>query len=120
MVLVITPALGALRPEWAEAAAGLGASRRAYFFRVALPILRPALAASFMLLCANALGAYATAFALAQDNVNLLPIKIGFLMTGDVSLDAGLASALAVALVALMALLIVGYQVLMARARRVA
>jgi putative spermidine/putrescine transport system permease protein len=120
MVLVITPALTALRPEWAEAAAGLGASRRTYFFRIALPILRPALCASFMLLCANALGAYATAFALAQDSVNLLPIKIGFLMTGDVSLDVGLASALAVVLVALMALLILGYQLLMARTRRMA
>jgi putative spermidine/putrescine transport system permease protein len=120
MILIITPALGALKPEWAEAAAGLGASRRTYFLRVALPVLRPALLASFMLLCANALGAYATAFALAQDNVNLLPIKIGFLMTGDVSLDAGLASALAVALVALMAVLILGYQALMARARRTA
>jgi putative spermidine/putrescine transport system permease protein len=118
MILVISPALTALKPEWAEAAAGLGASRRAFFLRVALPVLRPALLASFMLLCANALGAYATAFALAQDNVNLLPIKIGFLMTGDVSLDAGLASVLAVVMVALMALLILGYLGLMGRARR--
>jgi putative spermidine/putrescine transport system permease protein len=119
MVLIITPALAALKPEWAEAAAGLGASRRTFLLRVALPVLRPALLASFLLLCANALGAYATAFALAQDNVNLLPIKIGFLMTGDVSLDAGLASALAVVLVGLMAILILGYQLMMARARRI-
>ncbi|MBI5479892.1 MAG: ABC transporter permease subunit [Deltaproteobacteria bacterium] len=118
MILVITPALRGLRTEWAEAAASLGASRGEYFRRVALPVLAPSLLASFMLLCANALGAYATAFALAQDNVNLLPIKIGFLMTGDVTLDQGLASALAVVLVVLMALLIAGYQAMAARGRR--
>jgi putative spermidine/putrescine transport system permease protein len=118
MILIITPALRGLRVEWAEAAASLGASRGEYFRRVALPVLAPALLSSFMLLCANALGAYATAFALAQDNVNLLPIKIGFLMTGDVTLDQGLASALAVTMVALMALRIGGYQVLAARGRR--
>ena len=118
MILIVTPALRGLRPEWAEAAQSLGASRGEYFRRVALPVLAPSLLASFMLLCANALGAYATAFALAQDNVNLLPIKIGFLMTGDVSLDQGLASALAVVLVVLMALLIAGYQLMAARGRR--
>lgn len=118
MILIVTPALRGLRVDWAEAAESLGATRGQYFRRVALPVLLPSLLACFMLLCANALGAYATAFALAQDNVNLLPIKIGFLMTGDVTLDQGLASALAVVLVALMAVLIVGYQVMATRGRR--
>jgi len=118
MILIISPALRGLRTEWAEAAESLGATRGEYFRRVALPVLAPSLLASFMLLCANALGAYATAFALAQDNVNLLPIKIGFLMTGDVTLDQGLASALAVVLVVLMALLIAGYQAMASRGRR--
>jgi putative spermidine/putrescine transport system permease protein len=118
MILIVTPALRAVRVEWGEAAASLGATPSQYFRRVALPVLTPSLLACFMLLCANALGAYATAFALAQDNVNLLPIKIGFLMTGDVTLDQGLASALAVVMLVLMGLLLAAYQALQARSRR--
>src|SRR6266851_4713613 len=78
MILVTLPALSALRPEWREAATNLGASNFTYWRRVGLPILLPSLIAATMLLFANAFGAYATAFALAQDNINLVPILISF------------------------------------------
>jgi putative spermidine/putrescine transport system permease protein len=118
MVLLITPAIQGLRKEWQEATASLGGSTFHYWRYVGLPVLFPALAASFVLLLANSLGAYATAYALAQGYISLTPIQIGFLINGDVSLDTGLADALAVLLIAVMVLLIFAYQRLNARARR--
>src|SRR5712691_5866656 len=78
MILVTVPALSGLRPEWREAATNLGASGFIYWRRVALPILMPSLIAATMLLFANAFGAYATAYALAQGGINIVPILIGF------------------------------------------
>ncbi len=99
MILVTVPALSALRPEWREAATNLGASSFTYWQRVALPILLPSLIAAAMLLFANAFGAYATAVALAQGNINIVPILIGFVVAGNVSLDTGLGNALAVGMI---------------------
>jgi putative spermidine/putrescine transport system permease protein len=99
MILVTVPALSALRPEWREAATNLGASSFTYWRRVALPILLPSLIAAAMLLFANAFGAYATAFALAQGNINLVPILIGFVVNGNVDIDTGLGNALAVGMI---------------------
>jgi len=41
MVLVITPALGGLRPAWREAAENLGASSFRYWRTVGIPVLLP-------------------------------------------------------------------------------
>jgi putative spermidine/putrescine transport system permease protein len=99
MVLVTVPALSALRPEWKEAATNLGASNFTYWRRVALPILMPSLVAAMMLLFANAFGAYATAVALAQGNINIVPILIGFVVNGNVDIDVGQGNALAVGMI---------------------
>ncbi len=117
MILLLMPALRGLRPSWREAAASLGASPVQYWLRVGLPILFPAIAASFFLLVANALGAYATAFALSN-TLNLITIQIGFLISGDTSLEPGMASALAMILLILMSSMIIGYQMLGRRAER--
>lgn len=99
MILITVPALNALRPEWREAATNLGASSFTYWRRVALPILLPSLIAALTLLFANAFGAFATAYALAQGNINLVPILISFAVAGNVSIDVGLGNALAVGMV---------------------
>src|SRR5260221_1689733 len=96
MILVTLPALSALRPEWREAATNLGASNFTYWRRVGLPILLPSLIAATMLLFANSFGAYATAFALAQDNIDLVPILISFVVNGNVTVDFRMGNALAV------------------------
>ncbi|HEY4388693.1 MAG TPA: ABC transporter permease subunit, partial [Ktedonobacteraceae bacterium] len=70
MVLVTLPALSGLRPEWREAATNLGASPFMYWQKVALPVLFPSIIAGMMLLFANAFGAFASAYALAQGNIN--------------------------------------------------
>ena len=50
------------------------------------------------ILFANAVGAYAAAAALTSGNINLLSIRIGALVSGDINLNPELASALAVIL----------------------
>ncbi len=99
MILVSVPALAVLRPEWREAATNLGASGVTYWRRIALPVLLPSLIAATLLLFANAFGAYATAYALAQGNINIVPILISFVVAGNVGIDVGLGNALAVGMI---------------------
>lgn len=61
---------------------------------VALPVLWPPIVGSLLLLFANAFAAYATAYALAGGSLNLIPIVIGFLISGNVLLNPSLAAAL--------------------------
>lgn len=116
MVLITLPSLSALRPEWSEAATNLGASNLTYWRKVALPILLPSLIASLMLLFANAFGAYATAYALAQGGINLVTILISFAVAGNVSIDVGLGNALAMGMVIVLCLAVSLYTFMLRRA----
>ncbi|NLY65373.1 MAG: ABC transporter permease subunit [Alcaligenaceae bacterium] len=118
-ILLLYPAFDALKEDWEEAAKLLGASTFTYWRKVVLPIMLPSLLGSFVLLLANALGAYATAFALTASNVNLVPIRIGALVAGDISLNPNLAAALSIVLVAQLLLVTVINQWLMRRRRYV-
>ncbi|SPF45904.1 ABC-type uncharacterized transport system, permease component (fragment) [Candidatus Desulfosporosinus infrequens] len=62
---------------------------------------------SFTLLFANALGAYATAYALTSSNNSLVSITIANLVTEDIFPDPALASALAVVMACFLSLSIV-------------
>ncbi len=115
MILLTLPALNGLRPEWREAATNLGASNFTYWRRVGLPILMPSLVAATMLLFANSFGAFATAFALAQGNINLVPILINFVVNGNVVVDFGLGNALAVGMVIVLMVAVTLYTVMLRR-----
>src|SRR6266702_1189191 len=115
MILVTVPALSALRPEWREAATNLGASSFTYWRRVALPILLPSLIAAAMLLFANSFGAYATAVALAQGNINIVPVIIGFVVAGNVDIDTGLGNALAVGMIVVLLVAVSLYTTMLRR-----
>ena len=115
MILMTLPALSALRPEWREAATNLGASNFTYWRRVALPILFPSLVAAAMLLFANSFGAFATAFALAQGNINLVPILINFVVNGNVTIDFGLGDALAVGMIVVLLVAVSLYTTMLRR-----
>jgi len=115
MVLVTLPALSALRPEWREAATNLGASNFTYWRRVAFPILLPSLIAAVMLLFANSFGAFATAFALAQGSINLVPILINFVVNGNVQVDFGLGNALAVGMIVVLLIAVSLYTAMVRR-----
>ena len=99
MILVMLPALDALRPQWHEAATSLGASDFTYWRRIALPILFPSIVSGAMLLFANAFAAFATAYSLAQGEINLVTILISFVVAGNVQMDNGLGNALAVGMI---------------------
>ncbi len=116
MILVTLPALSALRPEWKEAATNLGATNFTYWRRVAFPILLPSLIAATMLLFANSFGAFATAFALAQGNIALVPILINFVVNGNVTVDFGLGNALAVGMIVILLIAVSFYTAMVRRA----
>lgn len=114
-VLLLYPAFDALREDWRESAALLGANHWQFWRHIGLPVLTPALLGTFVILLANALGAYATVYALTTGNFNVLPIRIAALVAGDITLDPNLASALAMVLVGLMTLVTVVHQWLLKR-----
>lgn len=114
-LLLLFPALGAITTDIREAAYLMGASARAFWWRIGLPILTPALVSCFVFLFANAMGTYATAYALVGGNANLVTIRIGELMAGDVFSDPHLADALATLLVVSLAIPIVAELVVFGR-----
>jgi len=98
-LLLLYPAFDALQDDWQESAALLGASTFAYWRWVGLPVILPAILGTFILLLANALGAYASAYALMTSNYNLVTIRIASLVAGDISLEPNLAAALSLLLI---------------------
>ncbi len=114
-VLLLYPAFDALREDWRESAALLGAGKMRYWRYIGLPVLAPALLGTFVILLANALGAYATIFALTSGNFNVIPIRISALVAGDLELDPNMASALGMFLVLLMVFITLVHQWLMRR-----
>ncbi|KGT89966.1 ABC transporter permease [Enterobacter cancerogenus] len=114
-ILLLYPAFDGLRKDWEESAALLGASRWRYWWHIGLPILFPALLGTFVILLANALGAYATIYALTTGNFNVVPVRIAALVSGDISLDPNTGGALAMLLVFIMALITVVQQYLVRR-----
>ena len=119
MVLLVTPALEGLRAEWREAATGLGASTFQYVRHVAAPVLAPAVIGAVLLLFGNAFAAYATAYALVGDTVQLVPGTIQNLMSGNVLVDENqVGLALGVEMIVVIAFIMVGYALLQRRAGR--
>ena len=119
-VLLLYPAFDALREDWRESASLLGANSWQFWRYIGVPVLTPALLGTFVILLANALGAYATVYALTTGNFNVLPIRIAAMVSGDISLDPNMASALAVILVGLMTLVTLVHQWLLKRSYHVA
>jgi len=94
-VLLLYPAFYGIREQWKEAAELLGATPLRFWQTVGLPCLAPAIFGTLGILFANAMGAYATAYALVGGNYNLLAIRIGSLVAGDVVTRPELGNALA-------------------------
>lgn len=97
-ILLLYPALDAIKAEWREAALLLGATPVKFWQHIGIPVLLPGIIGTFNVLFANAMGAYATAVALTNGSKNLLPIRIGALISGDIFTNPQLASALSVIL----------------------
>jgi len=118
MVLVISPALDGLRRQWREAATNLGASTFEFWRFVGLPILWPSLLGAMVLLFGSAFSAYATPYALVGGQINLVPIVIGSVLTGNVISDPQFGDALALGMIVVIGVSLVIYALLQRRSSR--
>jgi len=118
MVIVMSPAIDGLRREWREAAASLGASSFQFWRHIGVPILMPSLLSAVILLFGNSFAAYATAYGLTGGGVSLVPIQIGFYLSGDVLSNPHLGQALAVGMFVVLAVMMLLYVPLQRRASR--
>jgi putative spermidine/putrescine transport system permease protein len=104
-VLMLYPVYDHLDPRWREAAYLLGAGKFSYWMKIGLPALMESILSTFVLLFANAIGAYATVYALMSGNYNLIPIRISGYISSDVFYNPNLASALSVIMVMILVLI---------------
>ena len=119
MVLVFLPALDGIRPQWREATESLGGGTWHYWRYVAGPLLAPAFLGSTLLLFANAFSAYATAAALINQGSVIASLLIANTLTSEVGLaNPGIASAFALVMVVIVAVVMVLYTVLQRRTAR--
>lgn len=119
MVLVFLPALDGIRPQWREATESLGGSTWHYWRYVAGPLLLPAFLGATLLLFANAFSAYATAAALISQGDPIVPIAIANLLNSEIGIaEPGLAKALALGMIVIVAVVMTLYAVLQQRTAR--
>lgn len=119
MVLTITPALEALRPQWREAADNLGASGWQYWRYVGGPVLAPPVIGATMLLFASAFAAYATARALVGSSVPLVTLQIDNALSSNVTVGSeNLGKALALGMVLLIGVVMAFYAWVQRRTQR--
>ena len=97
--LLLYPAFDSLDERCKEACSLLGGGKFDYWRRIGFPILKSSIIGTGIILFTNAIGAYATAYGIMVSNYNIIPIRIGALISGDVILKPNLASALAVLLI---------------------
>jgi putative spermidine/putrescine transport system permease protein len=119
MVLVFTPALEGLRPQWREATESLGGSTWQYWRHVAGPILLPPFLGALLLLFANAFSAFATAAALITQGGIILPLQIREALTSEVVLGReNVAKALALGMIVVVAIVMAAQALVQRRTSR--
>ena len=119
MVIVFLPAVDGIRPQWREATETLGGSTWVFWRRVAGPLLAPAFLGSMLLLFANAFSAYATAAALITQYNTLVPLQIRGALISEINLDqANVASAMALGMIGVVAVVMAAYAWLGGRSAR--
>jgi putative spermidine/putrescine transport system permease protein len=119
MVLTITPALEALRPQWREAADNLGASGWQYWRHVGGPILLPPVLGATMLLFASSFAAYATAKALVGSTLPLVTLQIADALSSNVVVGSeNIGTALALGMVVVVGLVMAFYAWVQRRTQR--
>jgi putative spermidine/putrescine transport system permease protein len=113
--LLLYPAFDALNDDLQSASSLLGATTWQFWCHIAFPVLSPALLGTFIILIANAMGAYASVYALTSGNYNVITVRIASLVSGDIFLEPNLAAAMSVLLILLLAFITVINQYLIGR-----
>ena len=80
----------------------MGARNAQFWYKIGVPILLPSILGTVSVLFANALAAYATAYALLMNNYALLPINVSGMFVGDVTQRKEMGGALSVIMMILM------------------
>ena len=104
--LLLIPAFHGIRKEWSEANMLLGGSNVHFWMHVGIPVLIPSLFSTLSVLFANALCAYATAYALLMNNFSLLPVNISASFVGDIKTKPKLGAALSVVMMLILCIVI--------------
>ena len=104
--LLLIPAFNGIRREWNEANMLLGGTGAHFWMHVGIPVLLPSLFSTLSVLFANALCAYATAYALLMNNFSLLPINISAQFVGDIKTKPKLGAALSVVMMLIIVIVI--------------
>lgn len=104
--LLLIPAFNGIRQEWSEANMLLGGTNTHFWMHVGIPVLLPSLFSTLSVLFANALCAYATAYALLMNNFSLLPVNISASFVGDIKTKPKLGAALSVVMMLIMCVVI--------------
>ena len=104
--LLLIPAFNGIRTEWNEANMLLGGNNLHFWGKIGIPVLLPSIFSTLSVLFANALCAYATAYALLMNNFSLLPINISAQFVGDIRTKPKLGAALSVVMMVIMCLVI--------------
>lgn len=108
VTLVVTSRLKALDPSYDDAARDLGAGESAIFFRVTLPLLRPALVTGFLLAFLLSFDDFLVTFFTNGAGTDTLPVKLYSMMkTGLSPKIQALSSLMLAGSVALITLLVV-------------
>lgn len=116
--LLTYPAFFGIKREWTEASASLGGTPWQFWRTVGIPVVLPSLVGTFVILFANALGAYATAYALTAGVYNLMTLRLAYQITSEVMYDPNMTAALAVILVSVTVACLAVYQMSSGRLRR--
>ena len=100
MLIVFMPTVEHIRTEWYEANVTLGGNGTRYLRHILIPIVGPAFLSSLFLLFGNAFSAFATAQAMTNGTIPLIPLLIGNLLNGEViSGQANQSAALAMGMI---------------------
>ena len=118
MILIMMPAIDGMKKEWREASLILGSSTWQHWRYITIPVLWPALAGATLLLFANAFGAIATAYALTNSALNIVPILLYAQIRGDVLGSPHYGYALAFGMIVITGIANTIYIVLRARSER--
>ncbi|TMN23861.1 ABC transporter permease subunit [Lentibacillus cibarius] len=117
-ILLLYPTYYGMREEWRESALLLGASNASYWKHIGIPILLPSIVGILSILFGNAMGAYATAYAMVGSTYNLMSLQISALIAGDVVLKPELGSAMGVYLAVITILAMMINEKMMRKVRR--
>lgn len=97
--LLLMPAFDSVTHEMEDSSEMLGASDKFFWWNVGLPVMLPSVCGTAVILFANAICAYATAYALLMNNYPLLSLSISSAYTGDMVSKPGLGAAMSVILI---------------------